>query len=196
MTVGVNILTEQGDFLYAALDQHIGFAHNLRYRAAYFSAAPIRDYAECAELVAAVNNGDICRNIRASHEWTYAAFGVDVHALAEQVYQRLILLRLHEDVNVGEAFFEIVRLGTDHASHQRHDLVLVALLERLQTGHHAHDTVFGALAHDTAIQHDNIRLFRRGTRGESHLPQRAFEAFRICLIHLAADCPDVVTVHL
>ena len=143
-----------------------------------------------------MNYGDVCRNIRACYERTDAAFSVDIHALAEQVYQRLILLRLHEDVNVGEAFFEIVRLGTDHASHQRHNLVLVALLERLKAGHHTNDAIFGALAHDTAVQHDDIRLFRRWTRGESHLPQRALEAFRICLIHLAADCPDVVTVHL
>ena len=55
--------------------------------------------------------------------WPYAAFGVYAEPVAEQVYQRVVLLGLHEDVNVGESFAERVLRRADHAAHEGDDLI-------------------------------------------------------------------------
>ena len=69
---------------------------------------------------------------------------------------------------------QLVGLGSDHTAHQRENLVLIALLQRLEASHHAHYAVFGALAHNAAIENDDIGFFRRLARFQAHLSECAF----------------------
>ena len=117
MSVGVNILSEKRDFFDASPDEHLGLLHNFSDRPADFPATPVWDDAEGAELVAAVNDGNVCRYIGTRNQRADAALGVDVHTLANQVDQRLILLRLHEYIDIRETLLQLIRLGANHATH-------------------------------------------------------------------------------
>ena len=106
------------------------------------------------------------------------------------------MLGAHKDVYVGKAFLERVGFGADHAAHKGDDLVGGALLEGLEAGHHPDHAVFGALADDATIENDHVGVQGGLARGKPHLAQGTLKPLGVGFVHLAADCPDKVSVHL
>ena len=196
MAVGVHVLAQQRNLFDAPVGQQPGLPHDVFDGPADLSAPAVGDYAECAELVTAMDYRYVCRDARRCRQRTDAALRVDAHALTDDVQQRLVLLRAHEDVHIGEALLQGIRPGAYHAAHEGDHLVRVALLQRLEVCDHADDLVLGALPNDAAIKHDNVRLFGGILGRQPHLPQRALETFRVSLVHLATDSPDVIAPYL
>ena len=130
--VRVHVLAEQGDLANAPIGEQLDLADDVGDGAADLPSTAIWNDAEGAELVAAVNDRDIRRDVRPRGERPDASLRVDAHAVAEQVDQRSELLRAHEDVDLWEPLLERVGLGPDHAAHEGDDLVAVLLLHRLE----------------------------------------------------------------
>ena len=142
-----------------------------------------------------MDDRDVRRHVGRCGQRAYAAFGVDSEPVAQQLDQRVVLLRLHEHVHVREPIGEGVLARADHAAHQAEHLFRVALHDGLQVGQHTDDAVFGALPDDAAIQDYDVGLAGGRAWGKAHLTQGALEALRVGLVHLTAYCPDVVALH-
>ena len=173
VAVRVHVLPQQCDLFHAPLGQQPCLAHHVLYSAAHLSAAAIGDDAEGAELVAAVDDGDIGGHVGPRRERAHAAFGIDAHALAQQIEQGPVLLRAHEHVHVRKSPLQRVGLRPHHAAHERDNLVGVAALLRLETGDHADHLVLRALAHDAAVEHHHVGIFGGAGGRKTHLAQRA-----------------------
>ena len=173
----------------------LGLIHYVLDSTADLPAPPVRDDAERAELVAAVDDRYVGRHVWSRGEGAHAAFGVDSEPVSQQIDQGLILLGLHEHVHVGEPVGEGVLAGPNHATHQSEHLVRVALHDGLEVGKHTDHAVFGALADDAAIQDYDIGLAGGLAGGQAHLTQSAFETLGVGLVHLTTDCPDEVALH-
>ena len=106
------------------------------------------------------------------------------------------MLGAHKDVYVGKAFLERVGFGADHAAHKGDDLVGGVALEGLEAGHHADHAVFGALADDATVEYDDVGVEGGLAGREPHLTQGALKPLGVGFVHLAANGPNKVSVHL
>ena len=191
VAVGVDVLTQERHFPDSALRQQLGLPDDVRNGPADLPTPPVRDDAEGAELVAAVDDGYVRRNGGPGGQRPDAALDVHAHALAEEVEQRLVLLGAHEYVHLGETPRQGIRLRPHHAPHQRDHLVRVAPLEVLQRPQHAGHLVLRALPHHAAIEHDDVGVLSARGLPKPQLAQRAFQALGVGLVHLAPYSPDM-----
>ncbi len=197
VAVGLHRLAQKGHLLHAAGDQHLHLVDHLGDGAAALAAAAVRDDAEGAELVAAVDDRHVGCGARGLGEGLrpeLPACGL----LGGHGRQDIVEgLGAGEDVDEGEALQQAVRAQADHAAHHG-DLrtaAVGALFQASQRAELADASLLGLLADDAGVNDNEISLLGPGRL----LPAQALKAGRqlggVGLVHLTAHGPDVVSRH-
>ena len=194
--VGVHRLPQQRHLLHAPLGHQSHLMDDVLDGAADLPSAAEGDDAEGAHQVAAVDDGHVAADGRTVRcHGAEASLRVDAQPFLQQVEHGGELLRAHENVHLGKAPLQFLRLCADHASHQGENLARLLGLDGLHHAQRADDLVLGALAHDAGVEHHHVGLGGVERRTQPGLVEGRGEGFRVGLVHLTADCPDVVAAH-
>ena len=197
VAVRIDVLAQQRHLAHAPRGQHAALVDQLVQRPRGLASPAVRDDAEGTELVAAVDDGNVRRHAGlARDEGADAAVGVDAVALADVLDERRELLRAHEDVDERVALAQLVLLGADHAAHEGQRAPFRLLAPGLQARHHADDAVLGVLAHDAAVEDDDVGFLGAQRLLQAELLQRRAHALGVRRVHLAADRPEVELRHV
>ena len=196
VAIGIHGLPQHGDFPDAALGQQFGLLDNFVHRAADLTAAAVGNDAETAHKIAAVDDGNVAGYIGMGRgQGADAARPIQSFALPDQFQQRRKILGAHKQIHLGKALFQFGGLRADHAAHQGQHPVGPALFQGADTPQVAHHLILGPLADDAGIEDDDIGGLGVGRRAQAQLFQGRPQAFRVGLVHLAADSPNVKGIH-
>ena len=196
ITVSIHRLTQYGNRSDAPVNQQFHLARHLIHRAADLAPATVRDDAKGTHQIAAVDDRDVAGNIGMGRsQRADAAFPVQALSLSHQVQEGAKLLGLHEKVHIGEASSQLVGLGANHTTHQSQYPVRLLFLQGVHHPQVADDFILGALPDYAGVQDDYIGGIGIIHRAKAQLFQRRAQPLRVGLVHLAADSPDVKSVH-
>ena len=153
LAVRVDRLAQEGHLPHAPRRQQLDLARQLRDGNAHLPPAAVRDDAEGAEEVAAMDDGHVACDVRLRRKQrANAPLPVHAVALSHQVQQGPVLLGRHEHVHEGEAVLQLPALRADHAPHESQQLAGAAPLHGLHHPQVPHHLVLGALADHTGVE--------------------------------------------
>ena len=121
--------------------------------------------------------------------------GIDAYGLACHLKDGPELLRARPCIHLRESTAEFVAFGADHTAHDRDTAVRVDIFGLFEITKQPGRTVFRTLAYDAGVEHDYVSPAGIVTFGQAKLFKPAREPFRISLVHLTTDCPDVISGH-
>ena len=196
VAIGVHRLPQHRNLADAPAGQQFHLAGDVVHRTADLPSPAIGDDAEAAHQVAAVDDGDIGSHLGPSgRQRADAALPVQPQPFADQLQQRLKLLRAQEQVDIGEAAGQLVSAGADHAAGEGQNGVGPLFTQGLHQVEVAGDLVLGGLADDAGIEHHHIGVGGTGRGSKAQLLQRRPQSLGVGGVHLAADGPDVISLH-
>ena len=198
LAVGVHVLTQQHDLLYAAVLQLLRLGQDGFHPAAAFTTADVRHNAVGAEVVTPIHNGDVgCIPAQALHR---QVFGNGVHIF--HFHHGAVCIQ-----PAAEQFGQLVEVGgakgqvdelillqdllghaglLDHAAAHGNDQIGVALAHFLQPGHIAKSAALGIVADAAGVEDHKIRVLAVRCFVHAHVPQHSRQDLAVVGVHLAA----------
>ena len=110
----------------------------------------------------------------------------------DELHDAVELLRPGEDIDLREALLKVIGFEADHAAHERDLESGLLALEFADAAELGVGAVLGVLAHAAGVEHDDVGSLDAVGRFEADAVEARCELFAICLVHLAADGPEVV----
>ncbi len=199
LAIGIDVLTQKGDLLAAAVNERLALGQNGLRAAAALPAPDIGDNAIGAEIVAAVHDGYPGLQGRIPHLGNALGNGARLILnieltlfLGEHVVEDLRelpqMVGRENAVHIGEALFDPVgNLGLPrHAAAQEDSLLRMAALGVGQRPQVAENPLLGVLPDGAGIHHHHVGPFGALDDGIAALGQVAPQLFGVCLVLLAA----------
>ena len=172
LAVAVHVLTQQGDLFVACFHKAAELGQDVAGLAALFAAAHIGHDAVCAEVVAAIHDGqpgaelalapdgDVLHDDRALGRVQQHAL-VLLQLLGDELRQGVDAVHAEHKIDVGVALAQLFHhmLLVSHAAAQADDKAALFLLETLQRAHVSEHALLGVLTHGAGVEQDEVGVF-------------------------------------
>src|SRR5579875_664472 len=200
VAVGVDRLTQERDFFDPSTSEALDLGDDIRQWTADLTATSVRHDAVRADEVTTIDDRNEGGNLGVARALGVVVrqvgeIHVDLSQLGRDFYQPVELGWLVEEVDVREAFGELLLLTGHHTTCQG-DAGLGSLpLHACQSSDFAGDLVLGGLANDAGVDDDDVGLVFDLRRNIACLAQHGGGFGGLRFVHLATNGPDEIAFH-